>query len=63
MFRGTSHQRQVNAILGNLVRMHYPGEVTQSDDTIPPATCWDVYTLAPNVTYITSKGQCGSTSR
>jgi hypothetical protein len=33
------HQRQVNAILGNLVRMHYPGEVTRSDGTNSPATC------------------------
>jgi hypothetical protein len=33
MFQGTSHQRQVNAILGNLVRMHYPGEVTWSNGT------------------------------
>jgi hypothetical protein len=27
-FWSTCHQRQVNAVLGNLVRMHYLGEVT-----------------------------------
>jgi hypothetical protein len=55
-FRGTRHQRQVNVVLANLVRMHYPGEVTWSDDTISPATCWDDYALAPDVTYGTAKG-------
>jgi hypothetical protein len=38
-FWGTCHQRQVNAILGNLVHMHYPGEVTWSDGTTSLATC------------------------
>jgi hypothetical protein len=54
MFRGTCHQRQVNGVLGNLVRMHYPGEVTWSDGTSSPPTCWDDYVLAPNVTYGTT---------
>jgi hypothetical protein len=36
--------------------MHYPGEVTRSDGTIFPATCWDNYALAPNATYGTAKG-------
>jgi hypothetical protein len=36
--------------------MHYPGEVTRSDDTISPATCWDDYALAPDVTYGSAKG-------
>jgi hypothetical protein len=36
--------------------MHYPGEVTQSDGTICPATCWDDYALAPDATYGTTKG-------
>jgi hypothetical protein len=39
MFRGTCHQRQVNAVLGNLVRMHYPCEFTRSDGTTSLATC------------------------
>jgi hypothetical protein len=55
-FHGTGHQRQVNAILGNLIRMHYPGEVTRSDGTTSPATCWDDYALAPDVMYVTAKG-------
>jgi hypothetical protein len=55
-FQGTSYQRQVNTILGYLVRMHYPGEVTRSDDTISPATCCDDYALAPDATYGTAKG-------
>jgi hypothetical protein len=55
-FQGTGHQRQVNAILGNLIRMHYPGEVTRSDGTISHATCWNDYALAPDVMYETAKG-------
>jgi hypothetical protein len=55
-FQGTSHQRQVNGVLGNLVRMHYPGEVIRSDGTTSHATCWDDYALAPNATYGTAKG-------
>jgi hypothetical protein len=39
MFQGTCHQRQVNAVLDNLVRMHYPGEVIGSDGTSSPVTC------------------------
>jgi hypothetical protein len=30
--------------------MGYPSEVTQSDGTISPATCWDDYALAPDTT-------------
>jgi hypothetical protein len=55
-FWGTYHQRQVNAVLGNHIHMHYPGEVTRSDGTISPTTCWDNYALAPDVTYGTSNG-------
>jgi hypothetical protein len=40
----------------NLVRMHYPSEVTWSDGTISPATCWDDYALALDVTYGSTKG-------
>jgi hypothetical protein len=36
--------------------MHYPREVTRSDGTTYPATCWDDYTFAPEVTYGTAKG-------
>jgi hypothetical protein len=55
-FQGTDHQRQVNGVLGNLVRMHYPGEVTQSDGTTSPATCWANYALAHDAMYGTAHG-------
>jgi hypothetical protein len=55
-FRGTGHQRQVNVVLGNLVYMHYPDEVTQSDGTSSPTTCWDNYALTPDMMYVTAKG-------
>jgi hypothetical protein len=55
LFWGTSHQWQVNSVLGNLVRMH-PGEVTRSDGTSSPATCWASYALAPYLTYGIAQG-------
>ena len=55
-FQGTDPQRKVNGVLGNLVCMHYPGEVTRSDGTTSPATCWDDYALAPNAICGTAKG-------
>jgi hypothetical protein len=55
-FQGTDHQRQVNAVLDNLVHMHYPSEVTRRDGTISPVICWDNYALAPDMMYGTSKG-------
>jgi hypothetical protein len=36
--------------------MHSPDEVTRSDGTTSPATCWDDYALAPDATYGTAKG-------
>jgi hypothetical protein len=60
-FQGIGHQRQVNGVLGNLVHMHYPGEVIRSDGTTSPATCWDDYALALDATYGTFKG--GSVER
>jgi hypothetical protein len=56
MFWGTIHQMQVNGVLGNLVRMHYPGEVTRSDGTNSPATSWADYALAPDVMCGTAQG-------
>jgi hypothetical protein len=55
---GRAHaiKRQVNAVLGNLVRLHYPGEVTRTDGTRSPATCWANYTLSPDMTYGTAQG-------
>jgi hypothetical protein len=55
-FQGTCRKRHVNIVLGNLVCMHYPGEVTRSDGTISPAACWDDYALAPDVTYGSAQG-------
>jgi hypothetical protein len=55
-FEGTGHKRQANAVLGNLVRLHYPGEVTRSDGTCSPATSWADYALSPNATYKTAQG-------
>jgi hypothetical protein len=54
-FQDTGHQRQDNVVLGNLICMHYPGEVTQSDGTTSPATCWDNNILPPDATYGTAK--------
>jgi hypothetical protein len=49
-FRTTGYHRKGNVVLGNLIRLHYLGEVTQSDGTISPATCWDDYNLALDAT-------------
>jgi hypothetical protein len=54
MFKGTCHKGQVNGVLGNLMRLHYPDKVTRSDGTISPATCWVDYALAPDTTYGTA---------
>jgi hypothetical protein len=55
-FEGTGHKRQVNAVLGNLVHLHYPSEVTRSDGTCSPATSWADYALSPDATYKTAQG-------
>jgi hypothetical protein len=55
-FEGTCHKRQVNGVLGSLMHLHYPGEVTRSDGTSSPATCWADYALAPDATYGTAQG-------
>jgi hypothetical protein len=48
--------KEVNGVLGNLVCLHYPGEVTGSDGTSSPAICWADYALAPDMTYGTAQG-------
>jgi hypothetical protein len=53
-FEGTCHKRQVNVVLGNLMHLLYPDEVTRSDGTSSPATCWANYAIALDVTYGTS---------
>jgi hypothetical protein len=40
--------------------MHYPSEVTRSDGTTSPATCWADYALAPDATYGTAQGAAWS---
>jgi hypothetical protein len=55
-FESTGHKRQVNAVLANLIRMDYPGEVTRSDGTIFPTTSRDDYALAPDAMYGSAKG-------
>jgi hypothetical protein len=36
--------------------MNYPSEVTQSDGTLSPTTCWNDYALALDVMYGSAKG-------
>ncbi|KAL5647682.1 hypothetical protein ACJX0J_042037, partial [Zea mays] len=42
-FTGTGHYRQVNMVLGNLVRLHWPGLVTLPSGESVPATTWEHY--------------------
>jgi hypothetical protein len=44
------HRRQVNQILGNLIRLHYPGLVMKGGRS-EPATTWRDYTCAPDARY------------
>jgi hypothetical protein len=59
-FDGRSNKRQVNGVLGNLMHLHYLGEVTRSDGTISPATSWLDYALAPDATYGTTQREVWS---
>jgi hypothetical protein len=42
-FTGTEHYRQVNMVLSNLVRLHWPGLVTLPTGESVPATTWEHY--------------------
>ena len=42
-FTGTGHYRQVNMVLGNLVRLHWPGVVTLPAGESVLATTWEHY--------------------
>jgi hypothetical protein len=55
-FDGTSNKRQVNGVLGNLMRWHYSSEVTRTDGTSSPTTCWADYALTPDASYGISQG-------
>jgi hypothetical protein len=47
---GRGHHRQVNHILGNLIRLHYPGLVTKGGRS-EPTTTWRDYACAPDARY------------
>lgn len=55
-FDGTTKVRQVNQILGNLCRLHYPGVVTLPSGERQLATTWDHYRFAPDGDYGTAQG-------
>jgi hypothetical protein len=55
-FDGRGHHRQVNAILGNLLRLHYPGVVVRgAGRTSPVIGCRD-YARAPDARYGNAQG-------
>jgi hypothetical protein len=55
LFDGTYHKRQVNVVLGNLVRLKYPGDVPLTGDASFVATCWVDYGLSLDATYGNAK--------
>jgi hypothetical protein len=54
-FDGTGHKRQVNAILGNLLRLYYPGVVAMGADRSALVIGWLDYARAPNARYGNAK--------
>jgi len=46
-FSGNGHHRQVNYVLGNIIRLHYPGMVRKPSGESVPARSWDDYLFAP----------------
>jgi hypothetical protein len=52
---GRGHHRQVNQILGNLIRLNYPGLVTMGGRG-EPATTWHDYARAPNARHGNAQG-------
>jgi hypothetical protein len=55
-FDGRGHHRQVNQILGNLLRLHYPGLVMKGGGHSEPATTWRDYARAPDAGYENTQG-------
>jgi hypothetical protein len=55
-FDGTSKQRQVNQVLGNLCRLYYPGVVTLPSGRRELTTIWDHYQYALDGDYGTTQG-------
>jgi hypothetical protein len=45
------HHSQVNVILGNLLRLHYPGVVVKGAGRTAPVTSWRDYARAPDIRY------------
>jgi hypothetical protein len=54
-FDERGHHRQVNQILGNLLRLHYLGLVTKGGYSEPTTTCRD-YARAPDARYGNAQG-------
>jgi chromosome condensin MukBEF MukE localization factor len=56
-FDGTSRQRLVNQVLGNLCRLHYPGMVTLlGTGEREITTSYEHYRFAPDGDYGTTQG-------
>jgi hypothetical protein len=47
-FNKRGHHRQVNAILGNLLWLHYPRVVVRGAGRTTPVTSWRDYARAPD---------------
>jgi hypothetical protein len=50
-FDRRGHHRRVNQVLGNLLRLHYPGIVMKSTGRTEPVTTWRDYAHAPDARY------------
>jgi hypothetical protein len=55
-FDGRGHHRQVNAILDNLLRLHYLGLVLWGAGHSVPVIGWHDYARAPGVRYGNAQG-------
>jgi hypothetical protein len=55
-FDKRGHHRQVNAILGNLLGLHYPGLVVRGAGRTTPVTSWCDYARASDARYGNAQG-------
>jgi hypothetical protein len=55
-FDRRGHKRQVNAILGNLLWLYFPGVVVTGVGRSVPITSWRDYALTPDVRYKNAQG-------
>jgi hypothetical protein len=53
---GETVTTKVNQVLGNHLRLHYPGLVIKGGGHSEPATTWRDYTRAPDVRYGNAQG-------